>query len=467
MKENGIKFLRKYEKILAILFLLLLTGICASLAFNRSVWLDESLSLRWSSYPLIKIIKILKPDVHPPLHYLILHIVQLITGGNLLAAKLFCVGGFLVMLIVGYRLLYKEFGVAAFYYYSSFLISLPFMLVKTVEVRMYSWSMAFAVLVGFYLYQLMTKPSYKYWIGFTISALASAYNHYYGLLTMIFVYAILGVFFVIQKNKKEIAHFLLCCLFTIIGYLPWLPTALKQVSKVNNNYWIVNSSLMGYLKELFRIDAFPHSTKIYLIIIVCFTFILLWKYIRTKSVQIYWGIACMVPFWGVMGFGMIYAKIVRPVMIARYLIIPLVLLVLGISSVCKYISNWLVFLLSLFFIIMMLLTYPKAYQAEYDTPTENTLDFFDSHLQKGDLVVSNNDSMNSVMNYYYPQIKIKYSNNYDIKTESFKKIWFLDNKKEIITNQSELEKRGIQIKEIYSEYGLDNVQFTIYYLEKK
>lgn len=456
----------KYGVVVDFLFMLVLTGVAVSLAFNYSVWLDESLSMRWSAASLKNMMGILIPDVHPPLHYIMLHFVQLLTGGNLIAAKLFCVAGFLVMLFAGYILLRKEAGRMAFYFYGLFLISLPFMLVKTVEIRMYSWSMAFAVLTGMAMYGVMKTEKRKYWVYFTIAALASAYNHYYGVITMVFVYAVLLLFFIIHRNGKQLVHFLICCMITIVGYLPWLPIALRQISTVNGDYWIKENSIMGYLKELFRVNAFPHSTKIYCGIISLFTIILLYHLIKEKSTEAYWGLTCTVPFWGVLAFGVIYGKLIRPVMISRYLIIPLVLLILGISMACKYIYRLIPLSFGLFFTCMTIMVYPTAYHAEYDTNTEKTLNFIKENVESGESIIYSQEGLESVILYYLPDSKPVSDSRFNYDEAINKDMWYFDTIGAIVKLKPQEENGTIKLEE-YQGYGFDNVNFDIYKIKVK
>ena len=467
MGEKIRKASKRYGSVLDILILLILSMVGISLACNNNIWLDESLSLRWSAFPMSEMFGILVEDVHPPLHYIMLNILIKIFGCNVAAGKILAVSGFVVMILCGFVFLKKQFGRTAYYFFSLCMVSLPFMLVKIVEIRMYSWSMAFAVITGVASYYVLKEGTWKHWGLFVLGALASAYNHYYGVLTMIFLYGVVGGYFLLNKNGKQLWNFLLACFATVIGYLPWFFIAIKQITTVNGNYWIKGPfSPMAYLKELFRVEAFPHSTKIYCLVIAAFAVILLLKFIKNRNVETYWGVAVTIPFWGVMTFGILYSTYVKPVLIARYLIIPLSLLFFGSAVACRYLPKIVIGILCIFFIIMTVCTYPIAFKAEFNTNTNKTLAFIEENMTDSEVIIYNNDTLGSVTLFYEPDMLTCYYKDYDVLTKEYNNIWYFDALGYIDSIYSELQQKNITIEE-YPEYGFDNVNFTIYRLTRE
>ena len=80
----------KSRKIFTIVFVSVLTLIPVTLCFNRSVWLDEAFSLRFSMWPFPDFFQRIKLDVCP-LYLITLRMVLTLTSNSLLAAKLFSV----------------------------------------------------------------------------------------------------------------------------------------------------------------------------------------------------------------------------------------------------------------------------------------------------------------------------------------------------------------------------------------
>ncbi len=462
MKES-IKITKKST--FAIIWALLISGISISLSFNDSLWLDEALSLNWTRLPWAKMMARLIVDVHPPLFYIMLRSFSFASLGSIALGKAFVLLGYIITVFVGVFFLQKEFSTPSFIFYTLFTASIPMMLVKTVEIRMYSWAICFVVLTGIFMYKVMCDSKVmRYWIGFTLMALASAYTHYFALLVMVFLYPLLLVFFLINKDRDAMKKWLIMCVCTVIGYLPWLPVAISQVTNVNGGFWIEKQSLAGYIKELFRHDFFPHSNKIYCAIVLVLSIYMLVQYIRKKSSEYYWGIACSIPLAVILVFGYIYGVIIGPIMIGRYLLPALVLQIIGLSVACRDIKWWLTGTMCLFFVAMLCLNYREAYAREYDTHTDDTRTFFEENVDMGSHLYYNNGSLPSVIEYYYPGYDTCNYDELNDSTEMFDEFWIMDSA-DMVPGDMELFKD--YDCSIYENMGFDNVNFTLYHMIKK
>ena len=460
MKEK----LLKKENVLCFVYLMGLVAVGISLALNRSLWLDESLSMRWSALPFFEMMERLIRDVHPPLFYIILKGFLILDPNNLIMAKVFIVIGYAFTIIPVSYFLKKHLGKAPMFFFTLCLTSLPMMLIKIVEVRMYTWTMCFIVLTAIYAYKIMKNASTKDWILFVVFALATAYTHYFGLITMFFFYPMILLYFVVEKKWNNVKHWFIFSGITVVGYLPWLPIALEQVSGVNSNYWIEQYSIMSYLKGLFRIEAFPHSTKIYCAIVffaVAYLFICM---LIKKRIEYFWAFACTVPFIGTFAFGYLYGEFVKPILMDRYLLLPLCLMILGISLVARDLNKYIVGVVCLFFAVMLLLNYPIVFDKEYNTYTEKTLQFFEDNIEPDSYVVFNRGELNTVIQFYRDDVELYQCEDIGQFPHEYNEFWFADCLGVVDNNREQLT--GYDIKE-YPEYGLDDVTFTIYQFTKK
>lgn len=458
MIKNLTNQFKKNERIIHIGFMLMLTLIPISLCFNNSVWLDEGFSLRWSTLPFGKMMGRLINDVHPPLYYFMLRAVLFLTGKSLLAAKFLSVLGVFLLLLTGYLFVKKEFGRKAMYFYWFFILFTPMMLKKAVEVRMYTWSYLFVLLSAVEMYYLLSAPTKKHWIRFTLFSLCAAYTQYFALLTMIFVYAAVVVYFVFSKNWREVRNWFLCCIATIVLYLPWLPIVLKQMQGDAASWITKPTSRLGLVRELFISDI-PGSQPIYLFIVMfmlLFAFVL---FVRKADARNYWRLACMAPLWGCLIFGLVYGELFKPILISRYLMIPLTIVILGCSSLCRYIPKIIVAIICIFFLMVGIVTYRQVYIEEYRTLTEETLAFAKENIEESDLIVTDAGSLSSVIPYYFPTV----GSVNDVYKDDYDSLWYFDNSSSL--DIEELHELGIEC-ENYGQYGLDNVYFTIYELTK-
>lgn len=455
-------------KAIYIFVLIVTTGLAFSLALNNSIWLDEALSLRWTNTnKLADTMGIISGDVHPPLHYLMLYFWQKLDGHSIQGARIFVMLALPVLEFAAWKFYESLEGEMPFVAFSAFMVSLPYFLIKIVEIRMYSWSYAFMVLTAIFMYRVMGMKKTRDWIWFTVFALCSMYNHYYGLLSMVIVYITMFVYFMIKWDKRQLRNFFICALVTSICYLPWLPTALKQVSAVNDNYWITAGAFADYIKELMQLTQFPHSPKVYCGFLAVCAVISLVHFIKHRDALSYWSLACYVPFTCVLIFGYLYGQYVRPIMISRYLAIPFIMLVFGACSALRYVPKWITGLFVVFFLSMLVFAYKGAYENEYGNYTRGTLEFMDEHIHDADAIYSDNGTMKSVVWVYYPDVEVKSYGSEDVEDlTDCNTIWFMDENGYIDDFMASLRLDNYQCN-IYENMGLDNVDLTIYEFVRK
>lgn len=456
--------LRKHEDILCWIYLLIFLGIGISLALNRSLWLDESLSMRWSALPFFKMMERLINDVHPPFFYIILKAFLIFAPNNLILAKIFIVIGYVLTLLPSVYFLKKQFGKATMFFFTLCLTSLPMMLTKIVEVRMYTWTMCFTIFAAVFAYEVMKNSKSKDWIFFVVFALATAYTHYFGLITMFFFYPMILLYFIIERRWSDVKQWFFYSAVTVVGYLPWLPIALKQLSGVNDNYWIEQYSIMSYLKGLFRIESFPHSTKIYCAIIFLSVVYLFIYAFKKRTVEYFWAFACTVPFIGTFAFGYLYGEFVKPILMDRYLLIPLCLMLFGISLIARDLNKYIVAIVCIFFACMLLLNYPIVYDKEYNTYTEKTLVFFEENIEENSFVLFNRGELNTVIQFYREDVTLYQCEDISEFPREYDEFWFADCLGVVEKNREYLRQYAI---EEYPEYGLDDVTFTIYHFTRR
>lgn len=453
-----LQFLKKHEKLITILFVAALSVIPVSLAFNNSVWLDEAYGLWWSRMPFGEMMRRMIGDVHPPLYYLMLRLVLMLTGHSLLAAKLLSVLPLILILVLGATFVRKQFGRKAMIFFDLFILFSPMMLKKSVEVRMYTWAFYFVLLAAVQMFYLLRADAQrKNWVLFTVFSLMAAYTHYFALVSMFFLYAALLLFFLFTRSLKKTGEWGICAAATVIGYLPWLPSAIHQVTMGGASWITMPTSRLGLIRDLFR-TSIPMSEHVYLVLLIAVflaALFLLWK---KRDAEIYWALSCMSVIWFVLIFGLVYGTLGYPILIPRYLMIPLCLTILGMSAMCRYVNKWLLIFPCALFLATGLSVYPKVWREEYVTLTDETLKFVDEHIGENAIVISDASSLDTVIPYYFPD---RLEERPDIYIGDYKEMWYLDVYHSVDTKK--LEEAGIQFIN-YGQYGFDNVDFEIYYL---
>jgi len=106
--KNMIKKIK--PQYLHIAIILLGIGFISLPIFHENLWFDESYSVAIAKHGFADIWTITGNDVHPPVYYWMLHIIYLIFGNNILAFRLFSVIAVIIVGILGYTHIRKDFG---------------------------------------------------------------------------------------------------------------------------------------------------------------------------------------------------------------------------------------------------------------------------------------------------------------------------------------------------------------------
>lgn len=228
-------------------------------AFHSNLWFDESYSVGLARHSFGEIWSIGGHDVHPILYYWMLRIVYLITGGSIMAYRIFSVIPIALMIVLGYTHIRKDFGEKTGFIFSFLSAFLPEMAQYAIEIRMYSWAILAVTILSIYAYRIIKEDNTKNWIIFGVSSLASIYLHYYGLMAAGLINVFLLVYLIIKKRKKGIIVIISFGVLQGLAYLPWLVNFATQLSNVSGGFWIgfsfpktpmelLSSQLAGYVK---------------------------------------------------------------------------------------------------------------------------------------------------------------------------------------------------------------------------
>lgn len=226
--------------------------------FHGNLWFDESYSVAISNHTFQEIWSIGAHDVHPILYYFVLHIINFIFGNNIILYRIFSWVCAIIVGILGFTHIRKDFGKKVGILFSFFSFFLPVISVYAGEVRMYTFTMLLVTLMCIYAYRIYKgegQKQIKNWILFAIFSLASAYTHYYGLMAAGLVNLILFVYFfrkawIEKKFTSEMKAFLISGITQIILYLPWVISLFVQMNKMSSvHFWI-------YLKAYMIIEFF-------------------------------------------------------------------------------------------------------------------------------------------------------------------------------------------------------------------
>ncbi len=205
-------------------------------AFHTSLWFDESYSVAIAKHSFADIWTITGNDVHPALYYWALHIIYLIFGNNILLFRLFSVVATIIVGVLGYTHIRKDFGEKTGIFFSFLTFFLPIMTAYSQEIRMYSWAFLIITVTSIYAYRFYRNVKDKNDTGkmknlviFGIFSICACYIHYYALITTCLINLLLLIFLI--RNRKEakidLRNFLILAGIQVLIYIPWLVFLLR------------------------------------------------------------------------------------------------------------------------------------------------------------------------------------------------------------------------------------------------
>ena len=337
MKSKKINY-----KILYISIILLGTLFILISCFHSNMWFDESYSIAIAKHSFKEIWQIGSHDVHPVLYYIMIRIVMLITNNSIVCVRLFSCVPLILMSILGYSFIRKEFGNKAGLIFTFFSLFFPTLLTYAGEIRMYTWAMLFVTMMFVYAYKIMNNYNVrealsddnnimyenkiknkntllKYWIIFSIFSLASAYTHYYALAVAAIINVGMFLYFIVSyiktskndssnydviknDNKKSekinsenirkvnLISSIVSALVQIILYLPWLFVFISQTKVVSKGFWVKFPTPLNVIEFIYTGNIGEGSVPKYLsipfsLISIAFLVYLIVKNWRRNSIK--------------------------------------------------------------------------------------------------------------------------------------------------------------------------------------
>ena len=430
----SIKNAHKIVILLGIIFILLA-------AFHEDIWFDESYSVAIANHSFTEIWTITGNDVHPPLYYWMLHILQLIFGSNVIIYRLFSVLAIAILGILGYTHIRKDFGSKVGILFSFFAFFLPLNIIYAGQIRMYPLAMLFVTLTAIYAYRIyknsknnenlknadgstQKRKLIKNWILFTIFSLAGAYTHYYALAASVVINAVLMIYLIIQAKKEKkfttnLKIFILCGIIQILAYIPWLVYLLLQAKQVSQGYWIemkfpdtfIEMFTFQFTGNLVEQKYVPDVVSEIYGVFVCTLVIYLFIKNRAKegenkgknlAPKIAIGIYLLV----IIAVCIASLVVGRSILYARYLLCITGLFIFFISFILGKYGNKVIIsvICGITVIISSYINY-NLIQINHDESNMPPIEYLEENIQEGDIIVYGNEGQAFVVSAHFPDVQ--------------------------------------------------------------
>ena len=408
--------------VIAVSTILIATILQISLTNNINVWQDEIYTmLVMRTKTVSDFLSFIINNVQPLLYYVMLYPVALISNCNISVLKIFSIFPTILLNIIIAVLTLKDKEKAESKLTS---VLLPLYIVITtltynflensLQLRMYSWAMFFVTMSGIFAYKTFKEPNVKNIILFIILSLGSAYTQYYALImeVIIYFYLFLALFIQNRANIKKIA---IITIATIVGYLPWLGTVIKEFITVTNDFWITFKikDILSYLNAILSVNV-----KVYFglqLTFIALAFVLfvysLYNFFKDKNTlkeekqeKVFAMCAFSVPFF-MIAVGIILNVAIRPMYTGRYVFPAVALFWLGIIIMLKYVKprKILVTFTWILVVLMSIVSYKEIYKLEYDNQMEKFIEYINEEIKENDIITGSYSIYHSALiKYFFP-----------------------------------------------------------------
>lgn len=290
-----------YKDMLGWLFLgisVLMLGKSIVLCFCNDIWYDELFTVGMIEHSYGELVAFTARDVHPPLYYCITKFVvdlcKLINPAvsTVIVAKLVSVLPYFILLLYSVTFLRKCFSTFMAGVFLFCAIAMPQLAGYTVEIRMYSWALLFVTAALLHAYGTLTEDNALQRIHGTalvLYGLAAAYTQYFACVAVVMIY--LYVLFVfLYRDKSRVREWLLWVAVSVLGYIPWLFSLIRQMTAVNENYWILPltwRSLGGCIKFLMKPSFTNDKLNTFLAVILFLVYVGVFAYYAIITIKLY------------------------------------------------------------------------------------------------------------------------------------------------------------------------------------
>lgn len=328
MKKKPIDFLKNdlYAKIL--LCLLTIAGLAFMIlkCLSAEIWQDEIYTLSIVSYSYKDMLNAIAGDVHPPLYYLILKAIMDFAKmvypevNTVLLARIASMMPYVILMVISGTLVLKTFGAKVALAFGFMITFMPKFMLFNITIRMYSLGVI-SVTLTYLLFYLIAFEKHNMYIAFSLCALAAMYTHYFAAVSVAVLLLHMLIFLLMER--RSVLRLCVSTFVIAVCYMPWFLVALRQMSRVLEDYWIPPLSLRTFLGVASFVVCPPVNNDYY-DGIICFAVAVLYLYSWIRL----WSKNKKILFFSVAGFNMVAITALfgiaisflnRPIFIVRYL----------------------------------------------------------------------------------------------------------------------------------------------------
>lgn len=228
---------KRTERILVILFAVIMMLHHAIRIFDNSFWGDEGIAILAARMTWTEMLENVAANGHSPLHYAVVWIFCRILGYTGVVYHFASTLPYFITVMLTLVFVWKWFGTEVVLILTALDTLLECAVTYNLEVRMYAWCQLFIFLTYLTAYKLFKTRKNSYFFLMSIFSLGAVYSHYFAIAAVGLLYLIL-LLYVAKVEQKNVMKVFASGTTVLFLFVPWIIFCRKIRGMVMSNYHI-------------------------------------------------------------------------------------------------------------------------------------------------------------------------------------------------------------------------------------
>ena len=390
------------------------TALIVRICFNEGVHWDEAFTWQLITRNGIQgIIEGTAADVHPPLYYLVAKVAITLFGKNIFVVKMVSVGTAVGSMLLCAILLRKRFGIKPALLMIPIVGLGPQFIHYNVDCRMYSMMIFFVFGAALLAYEIVQDDKAVHWVLFTLFALGGVYTQYFAVVPLVLIYFWL-LAQLLKENRRKWIKWLLCCVATVVGYLPWLGVVIGLMkSESVGGADQITFRFSEFLQGLFQTNIEYSAYMPFILFLLC-VFVLAFDWKRYGRKEKGFLLLSGSLLWAVELLCVLLAQRMNHFWTERYIVDAIVFVWIFIAVILSRQGNVIWVLTGVWTIVTVLSSYTITKATELNTIpwTTNAREVF-AEAQEESVILYNFPTFDVLYEYYLPNAEFVWMDDVD------------------------------------------------------
>lgn len=358
---------------------------------HESLWMDEAFSVAVADLPFSDFWRVSVQENSPPLYYFMLWIFRRVFGDSFLAARLFSAMGAFWLVLLGIGPIRRACGDRVGIVYTAVAIFTPILIVHAQEVRMYGWAAFFVTGMAVYAYLAVSEGKRLGWLKFGVFTVAAMYTHLYSLMAAFFA-GLFSFIWLFLRDRKKLPAFLVAVGIPVLLFVPWMFVLFGRISQVSQEFWIpevteevIVQAICGFFGLKFTHDDQSYQAMTVIASLIAAVGIVI-AFAKEQKERFLLALS-VYTFLATLLTGVVISDLVRPLLIARYMVPLLGLSIIALAYGIAQFPRRLAVAVCIVFVFCQVSTIRDIHWERFNGPMDEVAEYLDANTGQDDVFI--------------------------------------------------------------------------------